>query len=494
MKRLLLLLTVLLGSTAVVEAQYLPRRGTATPTACAVGDIWVDTDALTGKRVYVAESTGPCVWVLQGDGTAAGGGAWNIPAAAGRNIRLWGAGADCVKLTRTGTTDDVLTIAAAANGSSGTVYVGGMEISGGRYPLRLANVVASEFRNLKLNTGNLAVLLAEGAVTRNLFEDIEFSTCTASCIEAGATLSGQTTGTNNFQENTFHHVRFDGGTVTTSVFNVLVEGASVHEKNVIDDFICKNPGNPCFGTLSGGVMRRSRFLNWNIEHTVGANEGGFRSLNFGGEHNYISKLITKTAAGHKPTYLVDVQASGNIIQGWKSEGGGTLRDINVAAGATYGTLEDAQLNIFPGLINFGTAENRWKMLNIYDSTGVPFQSSGSSPLSSNILGFKISTRSMNGRYNARVYNSADLCAAITEALADAGTGVVELLEAPTGVNTCVGGWEQTRGQTVILGNVWIEVGASIVVREGAVLRGAFHNAPDAAAGQSDGPLTTEGGA
>lgn len=49
-------------------------NGTTLPASCAVGDQFMDTDATTGQRLYLCESTN--TWALQGDG--AGGGSGNM--------------------------------------------------------------------------------------------------------------------------------------------------------------------------------------------------------------------------------------------------------------------------------------------------------------------------------------------------------------------------------------------------------------------------------
>src|SRR5581483_2203346 len=45
-------------------------NSTTLPGTCAVGDVYMDTDATSGQRIYACESTN--TWVLQGDGTSAG--------------------------------------------------------------------------------------------------------------------------------------------------------------------------------------------------------------------------------------------------------------------------------------------------------------------------------------------------------------------------------------------------------------------------------------
>lgn len=50
----------------------LPSSNTR-PATCSVGQIYMDTDAATGQRIYACESTD--TWVLQGDGGGGGGGA-----------------------------------------------------------------------------------------------------------------------------------------------------------------------------------------------------------------------------------------------------------------------------------------------------------------------------------------------------------------------------------------------------------------------------------
>lgn len=46
-------------------------NSTTLPATCTVGDIYMDTDATTGQRLYACESTN--TWALQGDGGAGGG-------------------------------------------------------------------------------------------------------------------------------------------------------------------------------------------------------------------------------------------------------------------------------------------------------------------------------------------------------------------------------------------------------------------------------------
>ena len=45
-------------------------RGTTLPATCAVGDEFMDTDATSGQRAFLCETTNN--WVLQGDGTGGG--------------------------------------------------------------------------------------------------------------------------------------------------------------------------------------------------------------------------------------------------------------------------------------------------------------------------------------------------------------------------------------------------------------------------------------
>lgn len=55
---------VLTGSATIPNSTTLPAT-------CAVGNIYMDTDATTGQRLYLCESTN--TWALQGDGGAGTG-------------------------------------------------------------------------------------------------------------------------------------------------------------------------------------------------------------------------------------------------------------------------------------------------------------------------------------------------------------------------------------------------------------------------------------
>lgn len=46
-------------------------NSTSLPGTCAVGDMYMDTDATSGQRFYLCESTN--TWALQGDGGGGGG-------------------------------------------------------------------------------------------------------------------------------------------------------------------------------------------------------------------------------------------------------------------------------------------------------------------------------------------------------------------------------------------------------------------------------------
>jgi hypothetical protein len=46
-------------------------NSTSLPGTCAVGDIYMDTNATSGQRLYLCESTN--TWALQGDGGAGTG-------------------------------------------------------------------------------------------------------------------------------------------------------------------------------------------------------------------------------------------------------------------------------------------------------------------------------------------------------------------------------------------------------------------------------------
>ncbi len=60
----------LTGAT-VTTSLNIPNS-TSRPGTCAVGDIYMDTDATSGQRLYLCESTN--TWALQGDGGGVGGG------------------------------------------------------------------------------------------------------------------------------------------------------------------------------------------------------------------------------------------------------------------------------------------------------------------------------------------------------------------------------------------------------------------------------------
>jgi hypothetical protein len=51
-------------------------NSTSLPGTCAVGQIYMDTDATSGQRIYACQSTD--TWALQGDGGGAGGGATEV--------------------------------------------------------------------------------------------------------------------------------------------------------------------------------------------------------------------------------------------------------------------------------------------------------------------------------------------------------------------------------------------------------------------------------
>ena len=55
-------------------ALILPRA-TTLPATCTTGSFYVDSDATSGQRLYLCESTN--TWVLQGDGGGGGGNAWS---------------------------------------------------------------------------------------------------------------------------------------------------------------------------------------------------------------------------------------------------------------------------------------------------------------------------------------------------------------------------------------------------------------------------------
>lgn len=62
--------TVSGGSSGSSTASRI-ANSTSLPATCAVGDIYMDTDATTGQRLYLCESTN--TWALQGDGGAGTG-------------------------------------------------------------------------------------------------------------------------------------------------------------------------------------------------------------------------------------------------------------------------------------------------------------------------------------------------------------------------------------------------------------------------------------
>lgn len=65
--------TLSLPSTLNLSSKTVRLPGSTTlPATCGVRDIYVDTDATSGQRLYLCESTN--TWVLQGDGGGGGGG------------------------------------------------------------------------------------------------------------------------------------------------------------------------------------------------------------------------------------------------------------------------------------------------------------------------------------------------------------------------------------------------------------------------------------
>lgn len=65
--------TLSLPSTVNFSSKTVRLPGSTTlPATCTVRDIYVDTDATSGQRLYLCESTN--TWVLQGDGGGGGGG------------------------------------------------------------------------------------------------------------------------------------------------------------------------------------------------------------------------------------------------------------------------------------------------------------------------------------------------------------------------------------------------------------------------------------
>ncbi len=63
--------TLALSSTVNLASKILRLpSSTSLPGTCSVGDIYMDTDATSGRRIYACESSN--TWVLQGDGGSAG--------------------------------------------------------------------------------------------------------------------------------------------------------------------------------------------------------------------------------------------------------------------------------------------------------------------------------------------------------------------------------------------------------------------------------------
>ena len=106
---------------------------TTLPGTCAVGQIYMDTDATSGQRLYLCESTN--TWALQGDGTGSGSFGETSLAGLVNSQTLW----DGANATRTLTfavtgTDPVMTFTASTiNVTTGALQVGGSAVlvSGG---------------------------------------------------------------------------------------------------------------------------------------------------------------------------------------------------------------------------------------------------------------------------------------------------------------------------------------------------------------------------
>lgn len=60
------------GTWNFTSGTFRPPNSTTLPVSCTVGDFYVDTDATSGQRLYLCETTDN--WVLQGDGGGGGGG------------------------------------------------------------------------------------------------------------------------------------------------------------------------------------------------------------------------------------------------------------------------------------------------------------------------------------------------------------------------------------------------------------------------------------
>lgn len=192
---------------------------------------WIDVEAYGASPTATAAANVTAIQAAVTAGISAGGARIYLPRqyhinapitvnpGSGVQLEIIGSGRYTSGLIQdTAATDSLVIGASEAAGYAYYQAVRGLSISGGRYPLRLNNVVASRFEDLLLTSGTVG-LYGEGQLERNTYLDIDSTLHSSFGISLGNTNGGVAVGVNFpiFAKSIFDNILVSGCTGTAAV-------------------------------------------------------------------------------------------------------------------------------------------------------------------------------------------------------------------------------------------------------------------------------------